>query len=134
MRKSLITLCAVFITLASFLSINSSAIGQYNIKLNGNGIEVDSYGYDEEKSQKDDLKVITSKIEEYKEVITFLGGLATITMVAIFIKHFIKLGVLGTEHWAVKRSSIMGLLWSGIAAILLGSSTLVFAISYNLFN
>ena len=56
------------------------------------------------------------------------------TMVAIFMKHCIKLATLGTEHWALKRNSIVGLMWSGIAAALLGGSTIFFAITYNLFK
>lgn len=90
--------------------------------------------YDSDKEKNKDLSKIDEIFEKYKTVITVVGVLATITMVAIFMRHCIKLGVLGTEHWALKRNSIMSLLWSGLAAVLLGGSTLFFAITYNLFK
>lgn len=90
--------------------------------------------YDSDKEKNKDLSKIDEIFEKYKTVITVVGVLATITMVAIFMRHCIKLGVLGTEHWALKRNSIMSLLWSGLAAVLLGGSTLFFAIAYNLFK
>jgi len=90
--------------------------------------------YDSDKEKNKDLSKIDEIFEKYKTAITVVGVLATITMVAIFMRHCIKLGVLGTEHWALKRNSIMSLLWSGLAAVLLGGSTLFFAIAYNLFK
>lgn len=90
--------------------------------------------YDSDKEKNKDLSKIDKIFEKYKTAITVVGVLATITMVAIFMRHCIKLGVLGTEHWALKRNSIMSLLWSGLAAVLLGGSTLFFAIAYNLFK
>ena len=85
-------------------------------------------------NRKTDAKKLDKLLKSYKEFITLVGGVATITMVAIFITHFIKLGTLGTEHWVVKRSVMIGLLWSGLSAALLGSGTLIFAIVYNAFN
>ena len=90
--------------------------------------------YDSDKEKNKDLSKIDEIFEKYKTAITVVGVLATITMVAIFMRHCIKLGVLGTEHWALKRNSIMSLLWSGLSAVLLGGSTLFFAVAYNLFK
>ena len=120
------------------LPISAFAIDDTNVTLSGNSITVgNNFGENKEdidKGKKNDLKEVDNKLEKYKEAITFASGLATITMVLIFMRHCIKLGVLGTEHWALKRNSIMGLLWSGLAAALLGGMTLFFAISYNLFK
>ena len=120
------------------LPISAFAIDDTNVTLSGNSITVgNNFGENKEdidKGKKNDLKEVDNKLEKYKEAITFASGLATITMVLIFMRHCIKLGVLGTEHWALKRNSIMGLLWSGLAVALLGGMTLFFAISYNLFK
>jgi len=120
------------------LPISVFAIDDTNITLSGGGISVgNNFGENKDdmgKGKQNDLKEVDNKLGKYRDAIIFISGLATITMVLIFMRHCIKLGVLGTEHWALKRNSIMGLLWSGLAAALLGGMTLFFAISYNLFK
>ena len=120
------------------LPISVFAIDDTNVTLSGNSITVgNNFGEnkeDMEKGKQNDLKEVDNKLGKYRDAIIFISGLATITMVLIFMRHCIKLGVLGTEHWALKRNSIMGLLWSGLAVALLGGMTLFFAISYNLFK
>lgn len=120
------------------LPISAFAIDDTNITLSGGGISVgNNFGENKDdmgKGKQNDLKEVDNKLGKYRDAIIFISGLATITMVLIFMRHCIKLGVLGTEHWALKRNSIMGLLWSGLAAALLGGMTLFFAISYNLFK
>ena len=76
----------------------------------------------------------SGKMGNYITVIAFITALATITMAGIFIKHVIHFASLGTEHWIVRRNSMIGLLWSAIATALLGSATLIMAISYNAFQ
>lgn len=72
-------------------------------------------------------------IERYKGFVTFLGGLATITMVAIFIKHFIELGIKASNPMERKQLT-SGLVWSGLAAACLGSVTFLFSIVYGVFK
>lgn len=70
-------------------------------------------------------------MEKYKGVITFVGGIATVTMVAIFILNFMKLGSTSTNP--TERSKVLtGLVWSGIAAALLGSVTLIVGVFYGM--
>ena len=70
-------------------------------------------------------------MEKYKAVITFVGGIATVTMVAIFILNFMKLGSTSTNP--TERSKVLtGLIWSGIAAALLGSVTLIVGVFYGM--
>ena len=72
-------------------------------------------------------------IERYKGLVTFFGGLATITMVAIFIKHFIELGIKASNP--IERKQLTsGLVWSGLAAACLGSVTFLFSIVYGVFK
>lgn len=72
-------------------------------------------------------------IERYKGLVTFFGGLAAITMVAIFIKHFIELGIKASNPMERKQLT-SGLVWSGIAAACLGSVTFLFSVVYGVFK
>lgn len=72
-------------------------------------------------------------IERYKGLVTFFGGLAAITMVAIFIKHFIELGIKASNPMERKQLT-SGLVWSGLAAACLGSVTFLFSIVYGVFK
>ena len=126
----------MIILMVFVIPIQSFAINDTTVTNDGNALSVtkDNHLQTIDSNQEHDVQEITNLLEKYKVSITFLGGLATMTMVLIFMRHFIKLGVLGTEHWALKRNSIMSLLWSGLAAALLGAATTIFAISYNLFK
>ena len=70
-------------------------------------------------------------MEKYKGVITFVGGIATVTMVAIFVLNFMKLGSVSTNP-TERQKVLTGLLWSGIAAALLGSVTLIVGVFYGM--
>ena len=140
LMKILLPITMIIFYLILF-SISTFAITNPNVSLNGNSdtgsgqLTVDGNDkYDIETGKANDLEQVDDKLSTYATSITFVGGIATITMVIIFMKHCIRLGVLGTEHWALKRNSIMALLWTGLAAALLGSATLWFAIAYNIFN
>lgn len=142
LKETIFTIIFVFFMITT-CSIQTFAIPNSNkITMSGNQISVtDNYDngkiddeYNVDNGKANDAKIIDKKLNKYKEAITFVGGIATITMVAIFMQHCVKLGVLGTEHWVLKRNSIVGLLWSGLAAALLGGMTTFFAISYHLFG
>ena len=139
MTKKITIFVILFLFLSLFCQIQTFAISDpSDVKTSGNQIVVGENGentrYDIDKDKDKDIDQFNKKLEDYNAVITFIGGIATMTMVAIFMKHCIKLATLGTEHWALKRNSIVGLMWSGIAAALLGGSTIFFAITYNLFK
>ena len=72
-------------------------------------------------------------IVKYKAIITFVGGIATVTMVAIFIIQFLKLGVVTTNP-RDRKEVLTGLLISGISAALLGSITFYVGVFYGLFR
>ena len=74
------------------------------------------------------------RYNRYITVLAFISAMAAVTMLAIFIKHIVTFASLGTEHWILRRKAMFGLLWSGIATALLGSATLIMALSYNAFK
>ena len=139
MGKSKILMLAVFILLLFTTQLNVFAIPDRTVENTGDKLRITSgkhgsstkYDMNNEKKETDKMG---KQIKKYQELAAFFGGLATITMVGIFMRHCIKLAVLGTEHWAIKRNSIMSLLWSGLAAALLGSMTTLFVITYRLFQ
>lgn len=68
-------------------------------------------------------------IDKYKTVITFVSAIGAVTMVAVFILNFMKLGT--TSGNPAERSKCIGaLIWSGLAAAGLGSVALVVGIFY----
>ena len=83
-------------------------------------------------TQTDGSKGAFSKIiDKYKGVITFVGGIGAITMIGIFIFHFMKLG--STAANPSERAKITtGLIWSGLAAAGLGSVALIVGVFYGL--
>ena len=70
-------------------------------------------------------------IEKYKDVITFVSGIGAITMIGIFIFHFMKLG--STAANPSERAKVTtGLIWSGIAAAGLGAVSLIVGVFYGM--
>ena len=82
---------------------------------------------------KDAKTAKSTIISRYKGLVTFFGGLATISMVAIFIKHFIELGAKASNPME-RHQIISGLIWSGLAATCLGSVTFLFSVIYCVFK
>ena len=77
------------------LPISVFAIDDTNVTLSGNSITVgNNFGEnkeDMEKGKQNDLKEVDNKLGKYRDAIIFTSGLATITMVLIFMRHCIKL-------------------------------------------
>ena len=68
-------------------------------------------------------------IDKYKTIITFVSAVGAVTMVAIFILNFMKLGTTSGNP-AERSKCITALIWSGLAAAGLGSVALVVGIFY----
>lgn len=72
-------------------------------------------------------------IDKYKGVITFVSGIGAITMIAIFIFHFIKLGSTAANP-AERSKCTTALIWSGLAAAGLGSVALIVGVFYGMLS
>lgn len=70
-------------------------------------------------------------IDKYKGVITFVSGIGAITMIAIFIFHFIKLGSTAANP-SERSKCTTALIWSGLAAAGLGSVALIVGVFYGM--
>lgn len=79
-------------------------------------------------NQKDAMSKV---IHEYKDIMTFIGGLLTVTSVGIFIAYFLRLGKI-SDNPRDRKETITGLIVSGFAASLLGSATMIIGLFYGL--
>lgn len=68
-------------------------------------------------------------LEKYKGFIVGVGGIAAVTMVAIFIFHLISLGKSAGNPQA-RTQALTGLMWTGVATAGLGAVALITALFY----
>ena len=71
---------------------------------------------------------------QYGRTITWCTGVATITLVAVFIWLCVKNAFVASEHWILKRQTMMAMLWVGVGTALMGSTTLILLIFQNAFK
>ena len=67
---------------------------------------------------------------KYKNVIVGISGIGAITMMALFIIQFMKLGASAGNPQA-RSQALTGVLWTGIAAALLGAVSIIAGFFYN---
>ena len=84
--------------------------------------------YGKNKQQSDVWNTI---FVQYKGIIMGITGLGTLTMVALFIINFIKLGQ-AANNPNEKSRALSGLLWTGIAAAGLGGVTIFVGLAQGL--
>lgn len=69
-------------------------------------------------------------ITKYKGFIIGISAVAAVTMVVLFIMQFLKLGASAGNPNA-RSQALVGVLWTGIAAALLGAVAVITGIFYN---
>ena len=97
----------------------------------GDDFDVDETG-NVKSSTKDTQGAFGKIITKYKTFITFVSGLGSITMIAIFIFHFVKLGSTAANP-SERAKCTTALIWSGLAAAGLGSVALIVGVFYQMF-
>lgn len=75
----------------------------------------------------------TDMIKKYRAFIVGIAGIGAVTMIAIFIFQFLKLGASAGNPQA-RSQALVGCLWSGIAAAGLGAVTIIVGFFYNAFG
>lgn len=129
MKSKIFSLSLILIILISlFTCFKPTQVNASEAKVEvSNGKVVLNTGYN---TQDDAFSHI---LDKYKTIITFFSAIAAVTMVAIFIYTFTKLGASATNP--MERSKCLtGLLVSGIAAALLGSVALFTGLFYGAFK
>lgn len=125
-------LCLLFFP----LTIKAIDVSNLEVVQNGQTLTVRQIEAVENLEQTRDAQdqFFVERYGKYITVITFITGIATITMMGIFIMHIVKFAITGTEHWIVRRTAMFGMLWSAVATALLGSATLIMGLAFNVFS
>jgi len=72
-------------------------------------------------------------LEKYRNFIIGISGVGAVTMVALFIKQFIKLGSCADNPMERSRA-LQGVLWTGVAAAALGAVAIITGFFYHAFG
>lgn len=124
------------LTILMFAMIMSLFIGSTVMEVESHAIfEGDDLKIENDGTVKTNTKDTDSAfgkiIDKYKGVITFVSGIGAITMIGIFIFHFIKLGSTAANP-SERSKCTTALIWSGLAAAGLGSVALIVGVFYGM--
>lgn len=110
--------------------INGTDVGlsQGNLNIKGGNVTIGGFG-----TIRNQFDAFGQIIPKYKNVIVFLSGILTVTMVAVFIVQFTRLGAVATNP-RERQEVVRGLVVSGVSAAMLGSVTLIVGVFYGLFK
>lgn len=119
----------IFVVLFLLLIFFSCTVFANDMDLNLQ-IRMDEDGLISIKEENQSGEAWNELIERYKGFIVGVAGVGAITMVALFIINFIKLGTVAGSHPMIRRNAIVGLICTGIATAMLGSVSLITYITY----
>ena len=125
MQKSL-SLLMIFVTVIMLFFVAKPIEANATVEIVNNKVVLNTGFADEDEA-------FSHIIEKYKTMISFFSAIAAITMVAIFIYMFTKLGTTAGNPQE-RQKCITGLIITGIAAALLGSVSLFVGLFYGLFQ
>lgn len=133
--KKMIVALLLFFSLFTAFSFNTpivayadngdTGVGSIDITMDGDGLKVDGSGF-----STDSKTAWDTFFKRYKKFIVGISGMATLTMVAIFIYCFIKLGA-STGNEKARKEAQVGILWSGVATAGMGAVTLIVGFFYS---
>lgn len=105
----------------------SGATNNFGVTMNADGsLKINGEGFG--KSQESAWQELFNK---YQTVITGISGIATLAMVMFFIWNAVLLGKASSDP-AGRQKAVTGLIWSGGAAMVLGSATLFVGVFYGM--
>jgi len=119
-----------FLLLALILNIlyptKNVFAGEIEVGISGNKLTVETKGIQGAKDAWNDF------LEKYKNFIVGIAGVGAVTMVALFIRQFVKLGS-SADNPVEREQALQGVLWTGIAAAGLGAVAVVTGFFYHAF-
>lgn len=127
-KKIAILMLAMFLSL--FIGTMVTQI-QSHALFDGSDLKIDNSTGKVTGSTNNTSGTFNKIITKYKAVITFVSGIGAITMIAIFIFHFIKLGSTAANP-SERSKCTTALIWSGLAAAGLGSVALIVGVFYGM--
>ena len=97
--------------------------GQVGVQIEDGKLVVDGIS-------SDDGSAWNQLFDRFKGIIVGLTGVGTLVMIVLFIIQFMKLGSSAGNPQA-RSQALTGVLWTGVAAALLGSVTIIVGFFYN---
>lgn len=127
----LLSMVSVFMFLnADMVSAQTPTAGNgtdVDVQMDANGnVKITGAGFD----KQSDGSAWSNFFKKYRTIISGVSGIAAITFIAFFIFYFMKLGATAGNPQA-RSQTLLGLLWTGIAAAGLGSVSIVVGFFYN---
>lgn len=112
-------------------SLNNPKFISPKLKITSSGIKFDNgEGTNGFKNSTNETGAINAILSEYRHLITVGSGIVSLTMIAIFVMNFMRLG--NSKGNPIERNkAITGLIFTGIATALAGSVTLFTSLFYN---
>ena len=108
-----------------YASTKKTDVGDVNISIGADGkLNIENLGKSDASQAWGDL------FTQYRGFIVGLSGVGAITMIALFIIQFIKLGASAGNPQA-RSQALAGVLWTGLAATGLGGVTIFVGFFYN---
>ena len=102
------------------------ATNGFGVTMNGNSITINGDGFGTTQTS-----AWQTLFDKYQTVITGISGLGTLAMVMFFIWNAVLLGKASSDPGA-RQKAVTGLIWSGAAAMVLGSATLFVGVFYGM--
>lgn len=137
LNKMIVSIFSVIISLYLIItpsfatSVNGSKFISPKLNITESGIKFDSSetatGF---KNSTNEIGAINAILKEYRHLVTVGSGIVSLTMIALFIVNFIKLGN-SRGNSSERQKAIVGLVFTGIATALAGSVTLFTSLFYN---
>ena len=133
MKKKIVTLLLAMI-ISLFVGGMITTVESHALWGNGNSqMAIANNGQVNKTAAKDSDSAFGRILDKYKGVITFVSGIGAITMIGIFIFHFIKLGSTAANP-AERSKCTTALIWSGLAAAGLGAVALIVGVFYGMLS
>ena len=85
----------------------------------------------EETDEKEKGKILNRVLTEYKGIVTFITGIALVSMIMFFVLNLIALGN-SKGNPAERQKAVTGLIVSGVATAGLGAVNIIVALFYNM--
>ena len=111
----------------SFTQINSNAIGDVSVKVDGKG----GLTVGGDLNQGNSANSWNNFLDKYKGFIVGVSGIGAITMIGVLIFNFIKLCTSSTNP-GERTKVLQGLVWSAIAAAGLGAVAIIVGFFYGM--
>ena len=123
-----VLMMAVALPFVGGTSASALELSDIDIKYEADGIKQDGTAF---AKNTDQASAWTNIFLKYKGIIMGISGVATLTMIVLFILNFMKLGQAAGNPQA-RSSALTGLLWTGIAAAGAGGVTVFVGVFSNI--